>query len=207
METDARTSGWAGIAAAILFLSGFALLGNPPSPQDATAGIEGYLEGQRSEIFASAILLGLGSCLFLWYLTGLRRLLDAPVVPLAALAATVLVLGGISILAGVVVHVPERPLALAGFDVANAYITMGGFGFGFSLVVAGLAAQRTGALDRRYSISAIMIGVLQLATIPGLFVEDGFFAPLGAMARIAFWLLTAWYFAVAIRMVRASEAA
>jgi hypothetical protein len=107
-----------------------------------------------------------------------------------------------AILAGAVVHPLEQETALVVFDVFNALVTMGGFGFGFSLVAAAFAAKRVRALPDTLATAGIAIGVAQLATIPGLFVVDGAFAPLGPVALAAFWALTVWYVAVAVRMVR-----
>lgn len=208
-DAPLAAEGAAGLVAAVLFLGGFGLLATPPTPDQAPAELGGYLAGHRTEVFAATIALGAGSCLFFWYLSGVRRLLGngaEPSLPtgavMAAALATGLVLAGMSLLSALVLRDTGRELALLGFDMFNALVTMGGFGFGFSLVAAAAAGHRGAALPRGLVAAGLAIGPVQLLTIPGLFVESGFFAPLGPMALIAFWLLTAWYAAVAVRMVR-----
>jgi hypothetical protein len=198
---SSRAAGAAGVVAAVAFLAAFALLATPPEPGDPAREIAAYLEGHRGRILLAAALLGAGSCLFGWYLAGVLRMLGGGAVPgvLAAATAAVLVVVAMSSLAGVVLHPPAPPLAMVGLDVFNALVTMGGFGFGFSLIVFAAA----GGLPRAHRAGGYAIGALQLATIPGLAVEHGFFAPLGPMALLAFWALTAWYAAVAVRLLRA----
>jgi hypothetical protein len=193
----------------VLFLGGFGLLTGAPTPEEARTEAASFLTERRGEVFAATIVLGAGACLFLFYLAGLRRLLGgadadpaALAAVLAAALATTLVQVGMAILAGAVVHPLEQDTALVVFDVFNALVTMGGFGFGFSLVAAAIAAKRVSALPGTLATAGIAIGLAQLATIPGLFVVDGVFAPLGPVALAAFWALTLWYVAVAVRMVR-----
>lgn len=207
---ELRGAGLAGLAGAALFLAGFGLLATPPTPAQPAGEIAGYLHDHRGAIFAATILIGLGSALFAWYLAGLRRLLGGVAVGaldlaavIAASMATLLVLVALSLLSGLVLHRPGAELSRLGFDVFNALVTMGGFGFGFSLIAVAVAG-RGGALPPAYRIAGFAIGALQLATIPGLFVGSGPLAPLGPVALLAFWLLTAWYAAVALRMLRSA---
>jgi hypothetical protein len=204
-----KTEGTAGLMAAPMFLVAFGLFGGPPNPREATASIVPYLTDHRSQIFASAILVGLGTCLFAWYLAGLRRFVSpdddgslGTASMLGGLLAAVVVLVALCVLAGVVLHVPGHELSLLTFDAYNGLVTIGGFGFGFSVVLAAVAARSNGALSAPLVNAGIAIGVLQLATIPGLWVETGFLAPLGPMAVLAFVLLTGWHAAVAWRMTR-----
>jgi hypothetical protein len=208
-DTTFVVEGTAGLIAAPLFLLAFGLFAGPPTPREAVDRIVPYLTDHRSQIFATTVLLGLGACFYVWYLAGLRRFVspgDDASLGFAALLggvlAVVLVLVGTCLLAGAALHIPDRPLALLAFDAYNGLITVGGFGFGFSLVVAAVSGRRSGALSARLTVAGLAIGTLQLATIPGLWVDEGFFAPLGAMAVIAFVLLTAWYAAVAWTMTR-----
>jgi hypothetical protein len=197
-----RPAGAAGLAAAVLFLAGFALLATPPEPAAAPEEIAGYLDGHRGRVFAATGMLGAGSCLFAWYLAGLLRLVGGVrgvAAALAAAGAAGLVVAAMSLLSGVALRVPPADLALLGWDVFNALVTMGGFGFGFSLLVASAGH----ALPARLRAAGWAVGLGQLATIPGLAVEQGPFAPLGPVALIAFWALTLWYAAVAVVMLRA----
>ena len=203
------SEGWAGVAASPLFLVAFGLFAGPPSPRDATVALVPYLADHRAQIFASAVLIGLGSCLYAWYLAGLRRFVDpaddaslgtaSMLCGLLAVAVVVVALAG---LAGVVLHVPEQDLALVAYDAFNGLVTIGGFGFGASAVFAAVAGRRQGTVAPRLAVAGVAIGVLQLATIPGLWTDAGPFAPLGAVAVGAFFLLTAWYATVAVAMTR-----
>jgi hypothetical protein len=120
------------------------------------------------------------------------------------LGGVVLVVAGVGVLAGVVLHAEaQQPRAAAlGFDVYNSLITIAGFWFGGSVVAAVTAAARSGTLPRRYRQAGWLVAALQFATIPGLFAQRGFFTAGGAMALLAFWALSVWFIAVAIRIFR-----
>lgn len=188
--------------AAVLFLGGFGLLAVPPTPAEAPDEIAGYLTGHRTQVIAVACAIGLGACLFAWFLSALRgRLRDGPLAATAVLTGVLsatLVLVALGLLAGLVFRPLEPSLALLGFDLYNALVTLAGFGFGASLVAAALA----GGLSPRLRTAALVIGPLQLATMPGLFVDAGVFAAGGLMAILAFWVLTGWYVAAAVGMIR-----
>lgn len=203
--------GVAGLVAAPLFLVAFGMFGGPPTPREAADQIVPYLTEHRTQIFVSSVLIGIGSCFYGWYLAGLRRFVSADdrgslgtAALLGGLLGVVVVLVGVSLLGGAVVHVPDLPIALVAFDMYNALVTVGGFGFGFSVVLAAAAARRNAVLAHRLCVAGIVIGAVQLATIPGLWVETGPFAPLGPVAIVAFVLLTGWYGVVAWAMVRTS---
>ena len=203
------TEGWAGVAASPLFLVAFALFAGPPSPREAAEALVPYLTDHRAQVFASAVLIGFGSCLYAWYLAGLRRFVDpsddaslGTASMLCGLLAVAVVVAALAVLAGVVLHVPEQPLALVAYDAFNGLVTVGGFGFGASVVCAAVAGDRRGTLAPGLARAGIAIGLLQLATVPGLWTDAGPFAPLGAVAVAAFFLLTAWYAAVAVAMTR-----
>jgi hypothetical protein len=210
-----RAAGVAGLAAAFLLFGGFGLLLTPPSPDSAADEVLGYLVDHRPRIFAAACLLGLGFVLFVWFVAALRTFLAArgeatlsTAGAYGALAGTILVVTSIAVLAGVVLHLnAERNAALAalGFDIFNALITIAGFAFGVGIAAAAWSSASSGALSTRYWLTGLLAAVSQFATIPGLFVQSGFFAAGGPMALVAFGALGAWYVAVAIRFLRAES--
>ena len=202
----------AGIAGAVLFLAGFALLATPPSPSDSGAEVVEYLADRRSSVFAAALAVGAGSVLFLWFLTALGAWLAPPEQPspawaaiLAGFGGALLVLGALAVLAGLALHIEspaEAALALVGFDVYNALLTIAGFLFAASVLAAVIAGARHGTLPRSVRAAGLVVALLQLATLPGLFVEKGFLAAGAEMALLAFWALAAWFIAVAVVMRR-----
>ena len=212
-----RAAGVAGLAAASLFFGGFGLLLTPPSPDSPADEVLGYLVDHRARIFAAACLLGLGFVMFVWFVAALRTFLAArgeatlsTAAAYGALAGTILVVTGIAVLAGVVLHLnAERNATLAalGFDIFNALVTIAGFGFGVGIAAAAWSSAGSGALSTGYWVTGLLAAVLQFATIPGLFAQSGFFAAGGQMALIAFAALGAWYIAVAIRFLRAESPA
>ena len=194
-----RGAAGAGVVAAVLFLAGFALLAVPPSPSDPAPEVVDYLTDKRGSVFAAALLIGLGAGLFLWFLSALAASLppaEGLAGTLAGFGGAVVVLAALGLLAGLALHVHELEepgVFLVGFDVYNGLVTIAGVLFAAS-VVALSAGLRSGALPR----VGAAVAALQLATLPGLFAEEGFFAAGGAMAVLAFWALCAWYVAVAL---------
>jgi hypothetical protein len=196
-----------GALGAILFVVAFALLSRPPSPSASAANVTDYLTTHRANVFAAALVLGAASTLFLWFSGTLRGYLADEEDDSRATSTIVMLLGGIvvvlsalAVLAALVLHVRQlRPTeAVLGFDVYNALITMAGFWFAGAVV----AATRARSLPRRYRQAGVVVAVAQLATLPGLFVRSGIFAAGGTIAVLAFWLLSAWFIAVAVRIAR-----
>ena len=204
----------AGIAAAVLLLAGFGLLGKPPSPDAASAEVVGYLADHRDGVFAGALLVGAGSALFVWFLAALGAALSPTGYSAPALAGTlagtggaVLVVGALGVLAGLVLHVdsPRGPdLTVVGFDIYNALITIAGVLFAASIVGLVVGGGRHGTLAGALRGIGAFVAVLQLATLPGLFAESGFFAAGGVMALLAFCALAGWFVLVAVAMWRGS---
>jgi hypothetical protein len=196
-----------------LFVVAFALLSRAPSPDAPTADVVDYLTSHRSRIFAAAFVFGSASTLFLWfsgtlggYLAAGNRDGGAATSSIALLlGGIVVVMGAIAVLAGLAVHVRAVPPseAMLGFDVYNSLITIAGFWFAGAVA----AAARAGRLPARYRRTGVVVAAVQLATLPGVFVGSGIFAAGGTMAVIAFWLLSAWFFAVAVRIARQPSAA
>ena len=194
-----------GALGTILFVVAFALLSWPPSPDAPAADVVDYLTSHRSRILAATFVLGTASALFMWFSGTLRGYLAADEDDSTATSAIVLLLGGIvvvlsalAVLAGSVLHVRDlRPSgAVLAFDIYNALITTAGFWFAGAVA----AAARARSLPTRYRRAGVVVAAAQLATLPGLFVESGIFAAGGTIALLAFWLLSAWFTAIAVRI-------
>src|SRR5437867_2396139 len=111
MSRTTRLDASTGAVAAVLFLSGFALFGKPPSPDERTATIAAYLADHRSAILAGDLLIALATVVFLWFLGALRgylsesgedRLSTAAV--LGGAVGAVIVAGGAALQAGLVLN-------------------------------------------------------------------------------------------------------
>ena len=178
---------------------GFALLAVPPSPSDPAPEVVSYLTAKRGSVFAAALLVGAGAGLFLWFLSALYTSLppaEALAGTMAGFGGAVVVLAALGLLAGLALHVQELDepgVFLVGFDVYNALVTIAGALFAASVLALSKGLRR-GVLP----VMGVVVAVLQLATLPALFAEQGFFAAGGAMAVLAFWALCAWYVAVAL---------
>jgi hypothetical protein len=208
-------AGVAGLAAGLLFFGGFGLLFTPPSPNSPADEVLRYLVDYRPRIFVATCLLGLGFIAFVWFVVALRTFLAdhgettlSTAAALGALAGTIIVMTSFAVLAGVVLHVDAKtnaPMAALAFDTYNALLTVAGFGFALGIGAAAWSSASSGALPAGYQRTGLLIALLQLATIPGLFVQSGFLAAGGPMALIAFGALGAWYVAIAIRFLRAEH--
>ena len=208
------SSAVAGAFTSILFLVGFGLLAKLPSPDASGAEVVRYLADHRDRIFIAACLIGVAAALFTSFMGALAAYLRSetgneqalPAV-LAGLAGVILVVLALALLAGLVVHLghaDERQVALA-FDVYNSLITIAGFFFAAFVGAAAIAGVKAGRLSARYLQTGCVVALLQLATVPGLWVTRGVLAAGGLMAIVAFSALSLWFIAVALRMARESR--
>ena len=212
MRSDAAS----GLVAAFLILAGFALSADAPAPAESASELARHLTDNRSRILAGDLLVAAGAAFYIWFLAALRTHLASvsrpePTLSAAAFAggtaAMVTVVAGVALQSGLVLDESTLRSDVAvrlGFDGYNALITIAGFGFALTAAATAGSALRSGALGPRLVWSGFAVAALQLATIPGLVLTSGPFAPAAAIPIIAFWALSIWSVAVALRLLRPS---
>ncbi len=202
-----------GLVAGALFLVGFGLPGNPPSPDEPTAAIAEFLADHRSAILAGDLLVALAAAAFVWFLGVLRgHLADAGEEHLSTAAilggavSTAIITAGAALQAGLVLNLGEASddVVRFGFDGFNALITIAGAPLAAAVAATSLSASRSGALPAWVVRAGLVTAVLQLLTLPGLIVESGLFAAGEAMALAAFIAVVAWFVAVSVVLIRRS---
>lgn len=200
-----------GALAAVAFVVAFALPGKPPSPDEPVQAIAGYLGENRSALLAGDVLIALAAAGFLWFLGVLRGHLAAAgedglssAAALGGAVGTAIIAAGAAVQAGLVLNTTEASgeLVRFGFDSYNALITIAGAALAVAVGAAALAGARGASLPAWAVRTGAVTAVLQLATLPGLVVEGGFFAAGGPMALVAFLAIAAWFAAVSAMLVR-----
>jgi hypothetical protein len=197
--------------AALLFLVGFVVQGDPPSPDEPTRTISGYLADHRDAILAGDLILAGAAAPFLWFLGALRGYLaeggewslsGASVLGMGV--GTGLVLAAAALQAGLVLNTATASEALVryGFDSFNALITIAGGFFAVGAGAAAISGRRSGRLPGWLWGSGVVTGLLQLVTLPGLVLEHGPWAAGGPIPLFAFVVLVAWFVALTARMLR-----
>ena len=200
---------------ALLFLAGFLVQGNPPSPDESTATISAYLVDHRNQILAGDVILAVGAAPFFWFLgvfrghladAGERRLSAASA--LGAAVGVGIVVAGMAVQAGLVLNTAEASPELVrfGFDAFNALITIAGTCFAVATGAAALSASRSGALPRWLCGAGAVTALLHIGTLPGLFAESGPWAAAGQVPVVVFVVLVVWYVAVAVHLMRTRSA-
>jgi hypothetical protein len=206
----ARLETAAGLSA-VLFLIGFLVQGNPPAPDADTATIAEYLRDQRSGILTGDSILAVAAVPFFWFIGVIRGQLGSAgewrrseAGALGMAIVTGVVLAAAAVQAALMLNIASTPEALMrfGFDVFNSLITIAG-GL-FAVGVAGFAAAgvSSGVMPRWLWRFGLATAVLQIATLPGLFLEGGAFAAGGPVALSAFVALVAWFLAVTAHLMR-----
>jgi hypothetical protein len=208
-----RIGGAAGIAAMVLLTVGFALPGAPPKADDSLQEVTSFLVDKRGSLLAGNFLIGLGSAVFLVWLSALRSRLEAggreEVLPRAFFGAGVVAVGmnfvAAAVSAGTVFEAAglgDETLNRALFDVSVDIFTIAGFVLTILFAAAALSAAGTGALPRWTVSTGLVVAALQLVSAVGIFASSGFFATGGAFAFIAFVPVVAWIVAVGVVMLR-----
>jgi hypothetical protein len=196
---------------ALLFLLGFLVQGDPPSPDQATAVIAEYLADNRDAILAGDLVLAFASAPFFWFLGSLRGYLSeagearlSAAGLLGAGVGTGIVLIAAAVQAALVLNSAgaSEELVRFGFDVFNSLVTIAGGCLAVGAGATAVSAARTGAFPPWLWRSGVVTAVLQLVTLPGLAVEQGPWAAGGAVPLIAFVVLVGWYVAVTVEIVR-----
>ena len=186
----------------LIFLVGFLVQGKPPGPDEPVATIAGYLADHRSAILAGDVLIAAAAVPFLWFLGAFRGYLgEAGETRLSAAAflgagvGTGVVLVGVALQAGLVLHSIQAPDALVrfAFDSFNALITIAGAALAVGVGAAAVSGARSGALPAWLCRAGLATALLQVATLPGLVADGGPFAAGGAVALLAFVALVAWF--------------
>ena len=212
-RTTTRLDAATGALAALLFLAAFTIPGKPPAPDEPAARIAEYLGDHRSAILAGDVLIAVAAAAFVWFLGVLRgHLAEAGEERLSTAAAlggaigTAIIVAGVALQAGLVLNSAgaDQDIVRLGFDSYNALITIAGGGLAVAVAAAALSGGRSAALPAWAVRTGVVIGALQLVTLPGLVAEEGFFAAGGPMALIAFLAVSAWFIAVSLFLVRRS---
>jgi hypothetical protein len=208
-----RLGGAAGILAMALLLVGFLLPGSPPKADDSLQEITSFLVDKRGSLLAGNFLIGLGSAVFLLWLSALRSRLEAggrdEVLPRAFFGAGVVAVAmnlvAAAVSAGTVFEAAglgDETLNRALFDASVDIFTIAGFVLTILFAAAALSAAGTGALPRWTVSTGLVVAALQLLSTVGIFASSGFFATGGAFAFIAFVPAVAWVAAVGVVMLR-----
>jgi hypothetical protein len=210
MRLDAAS----GLVAAALIVAGFALSAAAPPPAEPAAELARHLSGSRDRILAGDLLVAAGAAFYIWFLAALQthlRTLPHRELTLSATAfaggaaAMTVVVAGVALQAGLVLDESTLRSDVAvrlGFDGYNALITIAGFGFALTAAAAAGSARRSGALGGMLIWAGFATAALQLATIPGLVMTSGPFAPAAPIPVIAFWTLALWSSAVSVTLIR-----
>lgn len=202
-----------GILAALLLLAGFIVQGTPPDP-DRDQKIVSYLADHRDSILLGDLLIAAGAAVFIWFLGALRSYLRAGEGGEGRLSAAAFLGGGVSlalVMAGaglqsaVVLHtstLTQDSIVRFAFDSYNAMITIGGAPLAVAVAAASCSAARSGAFPASVYWSGSIVAGLQIATLVALFEKSGFFAPGKEFTGLAFLVVSAWFIAVSLLMVR-----
>ena len=196
---------------ALLFAVAFSIQGRPPAPDEPTAVISRYLSDHREAILAGDLILAVAVAPFLWFLGTLRGYLvsrgelalsAAAVLGMALGTAVVVVAVGVQ--AGLVLNSAGGPdeLVRFGFDAFNAIVTVAGGCFAIGAGALAASGARSGLFGPWLLRSGLVTAFLQLATLPGIFLERGPWAAGGLVPLVAFLVLVAWIVAVVVRLLR-----
>ncbi|MEA2492206.1 MAG: hypothetical protein QOJ29_117, partial [Thermoleophilaceae bacterium] len=208
-----KLAGTAGIAAMLLLLVGFLAPGAPPKANDSAKQVTAFLVDNRGALLAGSFLIGLGSAVFLLWVSGVRRrLLDAGaerVLADAAFAAgavaAALNLTGSAITAGTAFEAAglgDATLNRALFDTATDVFTIAGFAIAVLFVTVAASAASGAAFPRWVSTAGYVAAGLQVVSCVALFAKSGFFAAGGAFTLLAFATAVLWGIGVSAAMVR-----
>ena len=208
-----RAGGAAGIIAMALLVIGFFLPGSPPKADDSLQEFSSFLVDKRGSILAGDFLIGLGSALFLLWLSSLRGYLGASdrdgTLPRVALGggmiAVALNLVGAALSAGTVFEAAglgDQTLNRALFDMSTDVFTIAGFAIAALFAAAAISSRRSGALPGWASPTGLVVALLAAISCVAIFASSGFFAAGGAFAFISFLASVAWVVAVSVVMMR-----
>ena len=201
----------------LLLIVGFLLPGEPPKADDPVEEFTSFLVDKRGSVLAQALLIGLGSGLFLFWAGALRSRLEAAgrtamtnVFFGGAVASATLNLVGVAIFAGTAFEAAslgDDVLNRALFDIGTDVLAISGFAVATFFAAASLAAAGTGALPRWAVSTGLVAAAVQLVTTLAVVASSGFFAAGEAFGFLGFFVAVVWIIAVSIAMLRSEPAA
>lgn len=181
-----RPAGWAGAAAAVLYLISLALLSGLPTVEDSGREVASWFGDHRGSVLAAAVINGIAwLTLMPLFATGLRRRIGEPagtVVLAAALVEAALIGVIVVCMATLAFRAPAVPASTAlALSDAAAFATHAS---SWPTVLLLAAALGSGRLPR--VVAAFAALALLLEALTGFSVaRDGLLSPSGAFALLA----------------------
>lgn len=202
-----RLAGWAGVAAAVLYLISLAMLSGLPTVEASGREVVSWFGDHRGSVLAAAVINGIAwLALMPLFATGLRSLLGEPAgtVLLAAALVEAALIGVIVVFLATLAFRAPSVSAPTGLALSNAaaFATHASAWPTVLLLAAALSAKRLPRV-----VSAFAVLALPMEALAGLSVaRDGLLSPSGSFALLAPICFALFMLAAGVWLLRSAAA-